>query len=75
MKLCQALAQTRFEVGLARQGDTLQAHGFDHDVRSQYDRRGNLLCESGCVQQRNRATVAMTEQAKALSPGIDAKRL
>ena len=75
MKPCQALAQTRFQVSLARQVDTLQANGFDHDVRSQHDGRGKLLCESSRVQQRNRTTVAMTEQVEALSPGIDAKRL
>ena len=75
MKACQALAQSRFQVSLARQGDTLQANGLDHDVRSQHDRRGNLLCESSGVQQRNRATIAMTEKTQALSPVIDAKRL
>jgi len=61
MKAVQALAQSRFEESLARPHDAFEANRFDHDVRCKYDRHVNLLDESSGVQQRNRATIAMTE--------------
>jgi hypothetical protein len=66
MKAIEALTQARFQVIIARPQDPVEANRFDHDVRCKYDRHVNLLDESSGVQQRNRATIAMTEQTKAL---------